>query len=160
VTLAARSVEIYRIDALAYEYPLLNIEVHCGKGTYIRSLARDLGDRLGCGALVQELRRRSVGPFSEENAVTLDAKVELVRERILPCDAAVVELPRVVLAPEDVERLHCGQAVALSNDLEAGTAAAVFDPMGRLAAVVKVDASCRLLLPEKVFSNPSNEEPK
>jgi tRNA pseudouridine55 synthase len=159
VTLAARLVEIYSIDVLTYAYPFLDVEVRCGKGTYIRSLARDLGERLGCGALVQTLRRTSVGPFDEAKAVTLDATVELVRDRILPCAAAVVELPRVMLQAADVERLHCGQAVTIDQEIEAAASAAVFDATGRLAAVVKVDASRRLLLPEKVFSSPSNEDP-
>jgi tRNA pseudouridine55 synthase len=73
VTLEARHVRIYSIDLLKYDYPRLEIEVHCGKGTYIRSLARDLGDRLGCGALVESLRRTRVGPFNVEDAVGVDA---------------------------------------------------------------------------------------
>jgi tRNA pseudouridine55 synthase len=57
VALAPRRVQINGIDVLAYNYPLLDVEVRCGKGTYIRSLARDVGDRLGCGGFVEMLRR-------------------------------------------------------------------------------------------------------
>jgi len=64
VMLRPRPVVIHQIDVLRYEYPHLELEVHCGKGTYIRSLARDLGDRLGCGALVETLRRTRVGSTS------------------------------------------------------------------------------------------------
>ena len=60
---AAQRVHIYGIDVLNYEYPHLELEVHCGKGTYIRSLARDLGDRLGCGALDSDLAADMRRPF-------------------------------------------------------------------------------------------------
>src|SRR5688572_19173855 len=61
VSLAARRVRVDGIDLLRYDYPEADLEVRCGKGTYVRSLARDLGERLGCGGLVQVLRRTRVG---------------------------------------------------------------------------------------------------
>src|SRR6266849_314652 len=63
VVLQPRAVQIHRIDIQQYEYPRLRLEVHCGNGTYIRSLARDLGIVLGCGAMIETLRRTQVGPF-------------------------------------------------------------------------------------------------
>ncbi len=77
-----------------YEYPELDLEVRCGKGTYIRSLARDLGERLGCGAYVRMLRRTRVGPFVAEDAVNLDMDAATVQARLLPPAAALSELPR------------------------------------------------------------------
>ena len=79
VNLPAKQVQVYGIDVQRYAYPELDMEVRCGKGTYIRSLARDLGERLGCGAYVQVLRRTRVGPFAVEDAVTLEADAEAVR---------------------------------------------------------------------------------
>ncbi len=73
MTLTTRKITIYAIDVISYEFPHLEIEVHCGKGTYIRSLARDLGEKLGCGAYIEKLRRARVGPFKVENALALDA---------------------------------------------------------------------------------------
>src|SRR5439155_13312830 len=64
-SLRPRTVHIRSLDLLAYHYPWLDIQVCCGKGTYIRSLARDLGQRLGCAALVETLRRTRVGPFDK-----------------------------------------------------------------------------------------------
>src|SRR5262249_10467835 len=72
VSLAPRRVRIDAIDLLAYEYPRLDVVVRCGKGTYVRSLARDLGERLGCGALVAQLRRTQVGPFGLAEALSLE----------------------------------------------------------------------------------------
>jgi tRNA pseudouridine55 synthase len=151
VALAARQVEVYRIDILRYDYPLLEVEVHCGKGTYIRSLARDLGERLGCGALVQSLRRTRVGPFTANDALALDAEAMVACARVLPSETAVAELPRVELPLGDIDRLAHGQGVACSVDATAGTEIAVFDLGGRLRAVAKVDAASRLLVPVKVL---------
>ena len=83
VDLRPRKVHVYGIDVLKYEYPWLKVEIRCGKGTYVRSLARDLGERLGCGALVQTLRRTRVGLFVVEDAVPSDADAA---PRILGCD--------------------------------------------------------------------------
>lgn len=151
LTLTARTVEVYRIEVLAYDYPLLEVEVHCGKGTYIRSLARDLGERLGCGALVESLRRTLVGPFSAEHAVPLDADASTARGRVVPPEAAVAELPRLDLPAREVDRLLRGVPAELPEGALANGQATVFDTSGRLAAVATVDAPRRLLLPEKVF---------
>jgi tRNA pseudouridine55 synthase len=115
VSLTARPVTIYGIDILHYSYPLLELEIRCGKGTYIRSLARDLGEQLGCGALVQTLRRTRVGPFTAESAVTLEAKVETARAHVQPLARALTELPRVTLPANELKRFCQGQAVPLSE---------------------------------------------
>src|SRR5205085_1672899 len=93
--LAPRIVHIDAIDLLDFDYPHLRIEVRCGKGTYIRSLARDFGERLGCGAYLSGLRRTRVGRFTADDAVPLEADAETARGRLLPLAAAVAELPRV-----------------------------------------------------------------
>jgi tRNA pseudouridine55 synthase len=149
ITLKPRRIQIYRIDILRYAYPVLDLEVHCGKGTYIRSLARDLGETLGCGALVGTLRRTQVGPFTVEDALTLDADPEEVRRRLLPPEQALAELPRVTLSAEEVRRLSQGQAVR-----HAGVDAdemAVFDEHRRLAGVARWDSRERMLRPEKMW---------
>jgi tRNA pseudouridine55 synthase len=149
VELAPRTVRIDAIDVLAFDYPLLRLEVRCGKGTYIRSLARDLGDRLGCGGYVDELRRTRVGPFTPADAVPLDADAETARSRLLPPAAAVTGLPRVTLPPHEVSRLRHGQAVAVDQP-PAGAEVVVFDPNGGLVAIAATAAD-RALKPVKVF---------
>jgi tRNA pseudouridine55 synthase len=157
VALRPRPVRIYRIDVLDYAYPHLELEVHCGKGTYVRSLARDLGERLGCGALVQTLRRTHVGPFTVEGALTLDADAETARGRVLPMEMAVADLPRLVLPERDVKRLCQGQTVAVPASggtpiLPTGERA-IFDTEGRLAAVAVFDPRRQLLQPAKVLQS-------
>jgi tRNA pseudouridine55 synthase len=153
VSLKPRRVQIHGIDICSYEYPRLEVEVRCGKGMYIRSLARDLGERLGCGALVQTLRRTRVGPFEAAAALGLDARAETARTRLLPVAAAVAELPRVVLPPADVSRLRHGHAVSFGSFFQgpSGAAVGVFDSAGSLVAVAVADRSKGVLRPEKVF---------
>jgi tRNA pseudouridine55 synthase len=150
VALAARRVRVHGIDVLAYEYPRLEIEVRCGKGTYIRSLARDLGERLGCGGYVEALRRTRVGPFRAEEAVPLDADPATARAKLLPVSAAVSDLPRVTLDDAGVARLRQGQGVPTPTaDAEE---VAVFDARGAFVAVARLDRERRLLRPEKVIA--------
>jgi tRNA pseudouridine55 synthase len=153
VALRPRRVRIYGIDVLAYDYPRLELEVRCGKGTYIRSLARDLGERLGCGALVRTLRRTRVGPFTAADALSVDTDPATARSRLLPPAAAVAQLPRVTLAGDAAARLRQGQAVPI-GDAALGDASqcAVFTQDGVLVAVAHVDAEKGLLRPAKVMS--------
>jgi tRNA pseudouridine55 synthase len=153
VALTPRRVHVYGIDVVAYDYPRLEVEVRCGKGTYIRSLARDLGERLGCGGLVEVLRRTRVGPFDAAAAVPLDAAAPAARAALLPLSAAVSELPRVTLGAAEATALRCGQAVPLEGGEPAtdGTEIAAFDTAGALVAVARRDGGRGLLRPTKVF---------
>ena len=99
--------------------PEVDLWIHCSKGTYVRSIAEDLGRALGCGAHVSKLRRVQAGPFSEEDCVSLstleglkagDAFAEMDR-RLRPADTAVNALPRVVLAEAAGFYLRQGQPV-------------------------------------------------
>ena len=67
-----RAVRVYGIERLEYEWPLLRLRIDCGRGTYIRSIARDLGKALGVGGYLTALRRTRVGPFDASAAVPLD----------------------------------------------------------------------------------------
>jgi tRNA pseudouridine55 synthase len=152
VALTPRLVQIYGIDLLRYAWPHLELEVRCGKGTYVRALARDLGERLGCGALVATLRRTRVGPFTAEEAVSLETAPDEARARLLPAGLAVAELPRVTLPQSQVRRLRQGQAAALPPDCDAeGEEVAVFNEAGALAALAAPDRARRLLRPLKVL---------
>ncbi|HVW66353.1 MAG TPA: tRNA pseudouridine(55) synthase TruB [Candidatus Peribacteraceae bacterium] len=72
VTMPTRDVEIEKCEILSYDYPTLTLDVLCSSGTYIRSLAHDLGDMLRCGAYLESLRRIKVGEWSVENAISPD----------------------------------------------------------------------------------------
>jgi tRNA pseudouridine55 synthase len=138
VKLTPRPVTIERIDIGEYFYPHLTIDVRCGKGTYIRSLARDLGQRLGCGGYITALRRLAVGTFTVADALSLDCSAMSARERLLPIGRAVDALPRFTLAESALEKLRQGQRVALPEGQGATGEAAVFDDAGRLRAITVV----------------------
>jgi tRNA pseudouridine55 synthase len=91
VALAARPVDVYAINLLGYVWPILDLDIECGKGTYVRSIGRDLGARLGCGALVQTLRRMRIGPLTAEQGIGIDVSPEVGRVKLLP--ASVLDLP-------------------------------------------------------------------
>ena len=119
VELAPRRVRIDRIDVREYQWPELEVDVHCGKGTYIRSIARDLGAALGVGGYVTVLRRLRTGPFGVEDAVSLDADPDAARRKLLPMTMAVSGMPTVARASaEELRRLRTGQAVPAAGDGE------------------------------------------
>jgi tRNA pseudouridine55 synthase len=72
VELEPRPVRVYGIDVLAYDWPLLRLRIDCGRGTYVRAVARDLGAALGTGGYLTQLRRTRVGPFGADDAVTIE----------------------------------------------------------------------------------------
>jgi tRNA pseudouridine55 synthase len=146
VSLTPRTVRVYGIDLLNYQWPFAELEVRCGKGTYIRSLARDVGERLGCGGLVQALRRTRVGPFTPEMAVPLDADAGRARAALRPAEEALAELPRATLGADEARRLSHGQAVPWPWP---DGAVAALAPSGRVVAVGRVAGGW--LRPEKVL---------
>ena len=122
VVLEARPVSIHRLALV--ETPDRDhsvFETECGKGTYVRSLARDLGRALGCLGHVVALRRMVVGPFDSEHAVTLDTLITareagdaMALDRFLvPVAVALAELPEIVLGASDAARIGRGQSVLL-----------------------------------------------
>jgi tRNA pseudouridine55 synthase len=156
VKLKARPVTIARIDILAYEFPLLELEVRCGEGTYIRSLARDLGERLGCGAYVETLRRVSVGGFDIANAVTLDCDAPSAVARLLPVKAAVAHWYPCWLDAHLLDRLRHGQSIpaeelAAQSPWEYYPRVAVFNG-DVLAALAEYESAKKQLRPLKVLA--------
>jgi len=134
VQLEARSVQVHAITLLRYAYPEVEVEVECGKGTYIRSLARDLGTALGVGAYVSRLRRTRVGPFTPQQATPLDAP----SPTLLPAALALADLPLAHIAPADLARLRQGQPVpvVLGHDADSAAiwAAETLVAIGRIQA--------------------------
>lgn len=151
IELAPRTVEIDQLTLLGWESPLLSLDVTCGKGTYIRALARDLGAAIGCGAHLQALRRTAVGALTSETGVSLDALAAdpaLLAERLLPPEAAVAHLPRVELDDESARLVRNGMPIALAEPLVGDTSRAHAD--GALLALLRYDGA--VWRPFKVFS--------
>ena len=111
VRLEARPVRIDSVRMIAYDWPFLDVEIDCGKGTYIRSIARDLGVAIGCGALVETLRRTRIGPFRVEDAIPLEIDPAEARRCLRPSREAVAGLPVVKLPPEDEAAFLTGQTL-------------------------------------------------
>lgn len=90
VELPSRPVMVHDIRINSYAWPRLDLMIECGRGTYIRAIARDLGERLGCGGVCETLRREAVGPFRSEDAINLDESGgEQVRAAFIPLKEAV-----------------------------------------------------------------------
>lgn len=147
--LSARTVRIDAIDVLAFAYPKLSLKIDCGKGTYIRALARDLGETLGCGAYLSGLRRTAVGPFVPEVAIPLDADAETAAKKLLPLTAAIAHLPRITASGEDAWKIAHGQTLR-SNSTIVADEIAIFNQSDRLVAIAAVQGD--VLKPIRVFS--------
>ena len=131
VVLQARPITVYDLQVLSLEP--LRLEVTCSKGTYIRSLARDIAEALGTVGHLEHLLRIRVGPFTLADAVTLE-HLEVTRS-LLPADAALPDAPVVELAEEDAVRIVNGQSVACAG-LQ-GDPVRVYDPNGRLLCIAR-----------------------
>jgi len=117
-----RPVTIHKITMQDYSTPEFDLDVHCSKGTYIRTLAEDIGAKLGCGAHVAALRRTGVGPYGSDGMVTMEQISQLAEdgfsaldELLLPIDSAMASWPEVKLSPDGTFYLKQGQAVLVPN---------------------------------------------
>jgi tRNA pseudouridine55 synthase len=133
---APRKVRISRLEVLECTPPRLVLRVACSKGTYIRTLAQDIGEALGCGAHLAALRRTGSGRFRVEDARGLDA---LDEHRVLPLPALLEGLPHVELGAAEEARLRQGQALQISG-LQIGLCAVV-RPDGGVIGLGEAQAS-------------------
>jgi tRNA pseudouridine55 synthase len=115
----SRQVTIHQLDVVARGEDTLVLDVQCTKGTYVRTLAEDIGRELGCGAHVVALRRLGAGPFSVEETLTLDELRQLdlsaLDEKLLPISSAVKDWPSVEMTEITASYLRQGQAVQIAN---------------------------------------------
>jgi tRNA pseudouridine55 synthase len=115
---APRRVTVYAITVLDLAPPDVTIDVHCSKGTYIRSLAHDLGERLGCGAHLAALRRTAVGALTIDRALTLEQFASALIDgswpaRLLPLDVPLLHQPAAILSGDSSRRLCDGVPPAI-----------------------------------------------
>jgi tRNA pseudouridine55 synthase len=159
-----RRVTIHRLQLLGFQPPLLTIELECGKGTYVRSLAHDLGQRLGCGAHLASLVRLRVGPFALNDACPLPRLEQAFdegrwQEFLLPPDAALAHWPRIDLTDEQETAVRFGQTLAAADLALSppqapsdGTLSRAYDPDGGLLAILRYDGKAALWHPTKVLA--------
>lgn len=150
-----REVVVSELELLGWEPPDLRLRVRCGTGTYVRSLAADLGRRLGCGACLAALRRTRVGALGADRAVTLEALAELAREGrlgevVIPPARALAHLPAAVLGPAGLARIRHGQAVGPAElvgplpEARPGATVCLLDERGELVALAERTPSATL----------------
>ncbi len=164
VELAPRSVEIHHIELVETPDPDHSVlAAECGKGTYVRALARDMGRALGCFGHVTALRRTAVGPFTEQIATDLEALQRMVQPAaedsiasvpaILPVEAGLAALPALRVSAADAGRLARGQAVLLrGRDAPVMEGWVSVSAHGGLVALAQVEKG--ELRPRRIFNLP------
>lgn len=135
VELKPREIEILDLQLLEYRWPLVSLAVRCSKGTYIRSLARDIGDALGVGGCVTVLRRTSTGGWPAEMMVTPEQLASEPGSCLIPLSQWLRELPRVELPVEEAKRFVQGQRIQ-QDGIRPGEAAIFSD--GRLLGTAEI----------------------
>ena len=163
VSLRPRAAKIERISLLSFQTPIVDIEVRCGKGTYIRTLADDLGRILGCGAHLQSLRRTAVGPFDVDDAVSIDRLERAFaggtwQDFLRPMDYGLGHLPAVSLDMEsekDVRHgcpLNAGSSpFARMADAPEGQRCRAYGEDGAFIGILQYDRDSRHWKPRKVL---------
>ena len=137
VQLKPRQVTIWELELTEFEYPDFTLRIHCGSGTYIRSLGRDLGRAVGSAAVMTSLRRTAIGDFEIESAIGVDSLTsEQIAEALLPAQTGLPCLPRRVLDAEQLKVLEFGSTLELEVDNSADQVAVV-DQHDRLWAVMQ-----------------------
>jgi tRNA pseudouridine55 synthase len=163
VSLRPRRVSIDKLDLLRFDPPIAELNVRCGKGTYIRTIAHDLGRLLGCGAHLSALRRTAVGPLRVDDAVSLArlvaAFVDGTWERLLlPLDYALGHFPAAYLDLEAVEDVQHGRPLDAESpsfrrlqDLPDGQLCRAYGEHESLVGMLRYDANSHSWKPQKVF---------
>ncbi|WP_428353757.1 tRNA pseudouridine(55) synthase TruB [Methyloprofundus sp.] len=116
-----RAISIYAIQCLSYADGLLTLDVQCSKGTYIRTLAEDIGHALGCGGTVKELRRTAAGMFKLDNALTIEQLQEIqsdadLQALLISVDQPLQAIPAINITQADANLVLQGQQISVPND--------------------------------------------
>lgn len=164
VSLSPRAVEITSLDLI--ETPRRDravFETRCGKGTYIRALARDMAERLGTKGHIAALRRTRVGPFGEDAMISLDnlerlrhidARHEALTQLLLPVETALDDIPVLAVTDDEAARLKSGQAVIVRGR-DAPQAQGIVLVSARDCPVALAELSKGVLQPKRVFNLPA-----
>ena len=162
VVLEARPVDIHRLAIVSLiDADHAEFTAECGKGTYVRSLARDMGRALGCLGHIQALRRQQVGPFGEEAMISLEQLAALchraaagegnLADALLPVETALDDIPALAVTRADAARLQRGQAVLLrGRDAPIFRGTVYVTVSGRLVALAEADRG--EIIPKRVFN--------
>lgn len=144
----ARPITIFELKFIDYQAPFLTLEVHCSKGTYIRTLVDDLGEVLGCGAHVTMLRRLAVADYPIEEMMPIEDLVLLadsfpnseLDRLLLPMDTAVASLPQLNLTAEQTKAVGFGQRVKFENPQALSGLVRLFSEKGQFLGIAEITA--------------------
>ena len=140
-----RTVHIHRLELVHFGLPEMELEVRCTKGTYVRTLAEDIGKALGCGAHVAGLRRTGVGPYSADQLVTMEQITSVLEadglvgldKLLLPVESALSHWPEIRLSPDSAFYLKQGQPVLVPNAPTEGQVR-LYDPNSHFIGVGEI----------------------
>ncbi len=143
----ARPITIFELKFISYEAPYLTLEVHCSKGTYIRTLVDDLGEALGCGAHVTVLRRIGVSNYPADKMMTWDCLQQLkelddltqLDQHLLSVDSAVATLPKIELTEDQSKAIKFGQRLKIINDHKIYGQVRLFSNNNEFLGVAEID---------------------
>jgi tRNA pseudouridine55 synthase len=152
---APRAIEIFSIDRVQVALPDVEFEVHCSKGTYIRSLAHDLGEQLGCGAHLAALTRIASGPFTLDEAHALDEVRDALADGyaeqfLMPIDEALLQFEAIVLDPATAQRIRQGNPLICARAYSSSLLRA-YAADGALIALLERGSAPDEWKPKKVF---------
>jgi tRNA pseudouridine55 synthase len=154
VDLAPRKITVHHLEVLEWAPPEVVVDVHCSSGTYVRSLANDMGNALGCGAYLIGLRRTKSGRFSLRDATPLRKLQEAFQagnwyQLLIPAAEALADWPAIELDPDQVEAIKHGHRVPAAEDAK-GMVRGV-SMAGELVALLELDETAHEWQPKKVF---------
>lgn len=157
----ARKVQFYRIEILDLELPRVRMEVTCSKGTYIRTLCHDLGEKLGCGGCMERLERTRVGSFSREESITLSQvealqKARELKAKITPIQDLFAGFPAVRALPEEDPYLNNGNPIYRDRTEEPelwedGAQVRMYRSDGAFVGIFRCDEKTEKYAPVKMF---------
>lgn len=162
VELKPKVVRVDRFELIGHGDDEFEFEIECGSGTYIRSLARDLGERLGCGGLMSALERTRIGVFTIENGLQIgggeDPRQELTREQVKDAlQSPLAAMPNAHVqrceSAEDERQVRLGRPIAMDPSTPVGsvTEVAIESQKARLLAIADIVPGSRTLKPKLVF---------
>ena len=154
VELEPRMINVYNLEVLEWALPEVVIDVYCSSGTYVRSLAHELGEQIGVGAHLVGLRRTKSGQFTLRDAISLRRLREAFdagdwAQHLIPAAEALGDWPTVDLTSEQLEKVRNGHRIPVDSD-ETGWARAISE-QGDLVALIEVDEDAGEWQPRKVF---------
>lgn len=156
-----RQIMIHKIELIQFNHPLLEIKVSCSKGTYIRALCNDIGEYLGVGAHVKELKRTRIGSFRVEDSITLAGLEQKIKSggletgndgKILSIDTALSHMREITLSDKESSMIRNGLSIRQPDGLHISKGhIRLKDPAGRLFAIGRVADNS--IMAERVFNS-------